>query len=383
MKTALCTISANNFLSYGLDCLLSNKKFNNYDYYYLIADDFQEELYLDYNNYVQFIRLEEIGIDNDTLIDLEFKYDIVEFNTSVKPAFYRYLFSKGYDNVIYLDPDIESYSKFTYLDSLLENNNIILTPHKCTTTKSTFFKDNDFLNNGIYNLGFIAMRKSQETLSFLNWWDDALRNSCYLDYSYGMATDQIWANLVPIYFEGVYITKHPGMKLAFWNIDERNIEDNNGKIEVNNQDLMFIHYSSLSIGCKKELVQKIFQIAPIFEKLYEKHIENVKSYKYDIFSKISYKYNYYDNGVFIPKEEKRFYGYANLSTRFINPFSTNKNSYYKKLKNNKIDCLEKLNDRNKKKLRVLVKILGIKKVLKISKYLSAINLHHISELYVN
>ena len=221
MKTALCTISANNFLPYGLDCLLSNKEFNDYDYYYLVADEFDETLYSEYTKDIKFIRLEEIGIDKRDLVELEFKYNIVEFNTCVKPAFYKYLFSLGYDNVIYLDPDIESYSKFTFLDDLLTKNNIVLTPHKCTAKKSTFFKDNDFLNNGIYNLGFIAMHKSEQTNEFLTWWDNALRDSCYVDYSNGMATDQIWANLAPVYFEGVFITKHPGMNLAFWNIDER------------------------------------------------------------------------------------------------------------------------------------------------------------------
>ena len=120
MKTALCTISANNFLPYGLDCLYSAKKFNKeYDLFYLIADEFLPDYYESYSSDIIFINLNEIGISNHELIDMEFKYNIVEFNTSVKPSFYKYLFSKGYDNVIYLDPDIESYSKFTYLDELI------------------------------------------------------------------------------------------------------------------------------------------------------------------------------------------------------------------------------------------------------------------------
>ena len=40
MKTALCTISSNNFLPYGLTCLTSVAKFNDYDLFYLIADEF-------------------------------------------------------------------------------------------------------------------------------------------------------------------------------------------------------------------------------------------------------------------------------------------------------------------------------------------------------
>ena len=40
MKTALCTISSNNFLLYGLTCLTSVAKFNDYDLFYLIVDEF-------------------------------------------------------------------------------------------------------------------------------------------------------------------------------------------------------------------------------------------------------------------------------------------------------------------------------------------------------
>lgn len=42
MKTALCTISSNNFLPYG--CLTSVAKFNDYDLFYLIADEFEGDL---------------------------------------------------------------------------------------------------------------------------------------------------------------------------------------------------------------------------------------------------------------------------------------------------------------------------------------------------
>lgn len=382
MKTALCTISANNFLPYGLDCLLSNKKYNNYDYYYLIADDFKENLYVDYNKDITFVKLTDLGIEREALIDMEFKYTIVEFNTSVKPAFYKFLFSKGYDNVIYLDPDIESYSNFSYLDSLLKQNNIVLTPHKCTSVQSTFFRDNDFLNNGIYNFGFIAMHKSEQTDLFLEWWDSALRNACYLDYSNGMATDQIWGNLVPVYFDGVYISKHPGMNLAFWNIDERKIQIND-KINVNEQELLFIHFSSLSIGCNDELLKIIYNISPEFKYIYENHIKSVQSYKYTEYSKIPYKYNNYQNGVFISKEERRLFGFAKLNKSYINPFETVKKSYYNDLRNNKIRFSIKIFNKNEKKLAMLIKFFGIKKILKISRYLSAFNERHISQLYVN
>lgn len=379
MKTALCTISSNNFLSYGLVCLTSVKKFNEYDLFYLIADEFNADLYKKYEDKITFIRLDQLNKSEIELRDLGFKYNIVEFNTCVKPAFYQYLFSLGYENVIYFDPDIECYDKLSYLDNLLESFSIILTPHKNTNKKSTFFEDNAFLNNGIYNLGFIAMHKSSETDRFLNWWDVALKDGCYLDYGNGFATDQIWCNLVPVYFDNVYISKHPGMNIAFWNIDERKISKD---LTVNSERIQFIHYSSMSVGCTTNLLDKIFSISPELKNIYELHINAVKNFNFDLYSKIKYKFDYFDNGLKIPLAVKRFYGYSKFEkTDNSNPFSSGKNSFQYNLYKNKIKC-KKINlTSNEKKLIRVIKIFGLKNILKISKYLSAVTVSNISKLY--
>lgn len=380
MKTALCTISANNFLPYGLTCLYSAKKFNGYDFFYLIADEFRPELYEKYNDDIAFVSLDEIGKTSEELNQLEFKYNLVEFNTCVKPSFYQYLFSQGYDNVIYLDPDIECYNEFSYLDSLLQTYSIVITPHKISKTDSTFLQENDFLNNGIYNLGFIAMHKCNETISFLKWWDSMLKDGCYLDYGRGLATDQIWINLVPIYFDKVCICKHYGMNVAFWNIDERSLSYSTSKgWYANEGKLLFIHFSSLGVDCKKCLLEKIFNISPFFKNIYLEHIENVKQFNFDQYKTIKYKFNYFNNGKRIPNEIKRFYGYSNRE--FLNPFDTEKGSFYSKLNRNQIRPIRNSFSSNERLLKIAIKIFSLKTVLWFSRYLSAINVNNISKLY--
>lgn len=379
MKTALCTISSNNFLPYGLTCLTSVAKFNDYDLFYLIADEFEGDLYNKYEDKITFVKLNQLNKTEAELANLEFKYNIVEFNTCVKPAFYQYLFSLGYENVIYLDPDIECYDKLSYLDNLLESYSIVLTPHKNTSKKSSFFDENAFLNNGIYNLGFIAMHKSTETDRFLNWWDFELKDGCYLDYSKGFATDQIWLNLVPVYFDNVYISKHPGMNIAFWNIDERNISDN---LTVDSKKIQFIHYSSMSVNCRMELLDKIFFVSPEFKDIYDSHINTVKSFDFELYSSQKYKFDYFDNGMKIPPQIKRFYGYSEFNRLDNkNPFSTDKGSFFYELSKNKIKCKKENLAMNEKKLNKLIKIFGLKNILNLSRYFSAINVSNISKLY--
>ena len=100
------------------------------------------------------------------------------------------------------------------------------------------------LEYGYYNLGFIAVSKSFETDRFLNWWHWKLTEHGYLNLDEHLAWDQKWCDLVPIYFDGVHILKNPGYNIAFWNIFERHISENQGKYWVNEKyPLRFIHFS--------------------------------------------------------------------------------------------------------------------------------------------
>ena len=47
-----------------------------------------------------------------------FRYTLLELNTAVKPWMFEYLFARGYDRVVYLDPDTFLYSPLVELDAL-------------------------------------------------------------------------------------------------------------------------------------------------------------------------------------------------------------------------------------------------------------------------
>lgn len=382
MRTAICTISSNNFLSYGLTCLYSAKKYNNCDLFYLISDDYKSSLYGKYDCDITFVNLSALQIRDSKLTEMKFKYNIVEFNTCVKPAFYLYLFSKGYDAVIYLDPDIEVYNSLSEIEDILSENSVVLTPHKIKPIENELLRDRAFLNNGIYNLGFIGMRNDSNTINFLRWWNDKLEEECYIEYKNGLATDQIWVELAPTIFDGFYITKHPGMNVAFWNFLERDMEYDNGKYSFDGKDLLFFHFSSLSVNCKKSLLDALKKINPIFEKFYEAHITTVRNYEFEKFSKESYAYNYFDNGKQIEPLYRKFYGYSDLvKETYKNPFSTKENCFL-----NFIEGKEKLKitaiSRNSKLIKLMINILGIKRVIRLTQKISNFSIESLSKLYL-
>jgi hypothetical protein len=107
--------------------------------------------------------------------------------------------------------------------------------------------EEDFLNSGLYNLGFIAVKKTSEGLEMINWWAERLLNKAYIDLSRGLFTDQIWINFVPLFFNKVKILKHPGYNMAYWNLHERRVSKKEKEYYVNKQyPLVFYHFSGFN-----------------------------------------------------------------------------------------------------------------------------------------
>jgi len=194
------------------------------------------------------LEVDKIGIDGfEEMCD---RYDITELNTAIKPFYIDYFFKSriDIDAVIYFDPDIEIFDKLTGLEEGLATNNVILTPHFFTPIfdKKTRTEQQMFVN-GIYNLGFLAVSRSEETDRFIHWWMTKLKTECFMDIQNGMFVDQLYCNMVPLYFEGVKIDKYPGYNISYWNLHERNFTFENGKYFVNGQPLIFYHFSGINI----------------------------------------------------------------------------------------------------------------------------------------
>lgn len=194
----------------------------------------------------------ELGaIDIPNLAWMSAHYDITELNTAVKPYFMDYLLRHNPEitNLIYFDPDILVFQPLTHLLDSLETVNIVITPHTLAPFPDTLRpNESDLMNTGTYNLGFIAVRRSDETARFLDWWMEKLAYDCRIDLCNGLFVDQKWINLVPHYFRNVRIEKHPGYNAAYWNLHERHFSRRAGQWWVNEAlPLLFFHFSGYGL----------------------------------------------------------------------------------------------------------------------------------------
>lgn len=268
------TICSNNYLAQAIalgDTLL---KYNpGYSFRIFLVDRKHESF--DYSRaHHEIIEIERIGISY--FDELVLRYNIVELNTSVKPSCFKYMFNElKAENVIYLDPDIEVFAPFIELEVEFLKYDIIITPHFTSPLNDDKWQaEEDFLNSGLYNLGFVAVKDSQNSHRFIQWWEERLRNKAFIDFRRGLFTDQIWINFVPLFFEKVKIFTNIGYNVAYWNLHERVISEKNGNYFVNEkQPLVFYHYASfrplnpnqISIGQQRFTFEGRPDIAPLFK----------------------------------------------------------------------------------------------------------------------
>lgn len=183
--------------------------------------------------------------------DMALRYDVLELNTAVKAASFRYIFEHhGVDRLVYFDPDIVLYSSVQrVLEPLERGASAVLTPHVLQPLMDGAHPDDlDLLRAGTFNLGFLGLAAGAETFAFLDWWAARLRFQCFSAITEGMFTDQRWCDLIPSLMPSFAISRHPGANVAYWNLHQRPItRSDEGEWHAGGHRLLFFHYSGFSV----------------------------------------------------------------------------------------------------------------------------------------
>ncbi|HEY0760291.1 MAG TPA: group 1 glycosyl transferase [Acidisarcina sp.] len=243
MRRAACTIVSANYLPYARTFCQSFRMYHpSYELYVLLVDRIPPALDLAAEDFI-LVPVEELGIPN--FPSIAFLYDILELNTNVKPTFLKWLLARGVQQLIYFDPDICVYSNADVIYDLLQTSNIIITPHITRAPEDKqHLLEQELLSLGTFNLGFVAVSGSAESLKFLDWWEERCLEKGFADPRNALFVDQKWVNLAPAMFDGVLILKHPGCNMAHWNIHERHLTRAGDSYRVNDAvPLIFYHFS--------------------------------------------------------------------------------------------------------------------------------------------
>lgn len=229
-----------------------------------------------------------------------FKYSALEFACAVKASLLLWLMNAYPDtNVfIYLDSDTMVFSPFDELFELLSEASIVVTPHHLHDEREPdAIRDNMFrtLMCGAYNLGFLAVRRSDESKRFLDWWHHKLIHFCYVDFTKGLFVDQKWVDLAYSLFD-VRPLREPGYNVANWNISQRPLDDSEGTITAAGKPLRFVHFSKIDSGKDMYYFRKYARPADAIFGLRECYKREVKRYDVEGLSRKDWTYDVFYSG---------------------------------------------------------------------------------------
>jgi lipopolysaccharide biosynthesis glycosyltransferase len=241
------SITSKNFLAYT-SVLIDSFMQHNPEYRFCVftIDDKVEERFQEKHpsvviQSVHHLEEESVGLMRN-------RYSDFEFCNALKPYLADYLMHAFPDVscLLYLDADMKCFSSMFPVEQHLEDYNIIITPHVLSPLPNDNLKvsELDFLRTGLYNAGFLMIKPSRETDDFLKWWKERTYAYCRVDLAKGLFVDQIWLNLIPLYFKQVKILEHLGVNVGHWNLHERHLEFSQDIYWVNNIDkLVLFHFS--------------------------------------------------------------------------------------------------------------------------------------------
>jgi len=248
------------------------------------------------------IEVEEINIpDFESLTE---KYNIFELSCVAKPYFAQYLFAR-YPTLLqlfYFDSDIYFFNNLSSVEQLLVKHDIAISVHFTHNLEGNGYPNlRSFLNAGLYNTGFLALKRSDETHHFLNWWGERLWHEGYHNFAEGMFVDQLWLNFAPLFFKNVLLDTHIGHNVGYWNFHERTLQQQGAAYTVNEtHPLVFFHFSGYDHTSPRAISvhQNLYSfksrpdIAPVFEEYHQALMASKHPY-YDSLPNAFYRPRYF------------------------------------------------------------------------------------------
>lgn len=324
MAQTVFTIVSRNYFAYARTLGDSLRQSNpSVEFYVLIVDRKDAAFEASHPDW-RITWVEDLGIPN--FQQVAFKYDILELNTNVKPTFAKHLL-KRHNKVVYLDPDIFVYSSLKPIFDLLDRHAVVLTPHITEPINDDKLPgEPEFLNSGIYNLGFAAFNASDESLKLLSWWEQRCLQLAYNEQSQGFFVDQKWMDFVPSLCATAFVLRDQQYNTAYWNLHERQVAWCEGRAMIAGKPLVFFHFSGLPSENDNRIskYQNRYRLTdrPDVSPLFLTYREHLNSNGHAEYLKLKYGFGAFENGTPISSVARRVAASSPELSSCEKPFET-------------------------------------------------------------
>jgi hypothetical protein len=324
-EPTVCTIIAKNYLAFARTLCNSFLEQHPEGKCFVLVIDSHEGYIDPGTERFQVVRVEELRIQG--LKELCFRYNITELSTALKPFLIEHLLrNTPAQKVLYLDPDILVTAPLHHLYEELDRWDVILTPHldKDYPEDGLFPDDSHVLRSGIYNLGFIGMRKCGNVFDLLAWWRGKVSEKCVIDHGRGYFVDQRFIDLATTLFRNIAPVLDPGYNVAYWNLHSRAVGVQEGRWTCGEGPLYFFHFSDYKPEYPDEISghQTRFALADLCDlrALFDLYRCRLIENDYSETRKWPYTYGYFEDGSKVNDLFRKIYRISKTARRNGNPF---------------------------------------------------------------
>jgi hypothetical protein len=150
----------------------------------------------------------------------------------------------------------------------------------------------------------MGFKKNDNTINCIKWYRSKCIEWCYDRVESGKWSDQMYVNNWPVMFNDVRVVKNIGMNVTAWNIQGADVSKLDNDIYINEERLVFYHYSGLKymsysefdlcsyIKLPKDVKELIYK--PYIEK-YRDMVDYVNGFVDNFYNGLNYKEYEYRN----------------------------------------------------------------------------------------
>lgn len=187
----------------------------------------------------------------DQLRAIEQQRSIAEFCWTCTSLLLQYVMSRSPEmsQVAYLDSDIYFFDCPEPIYNELREQSILIVNHRYPPKRKYQEKF-----SGKYNVGMVIFRNDSYGNEALKWWAEQCVTECNI-----VGGDQKYLDEFPVQFHGVVELCHKGGGLGPWNIENYQLTLRDRKVHVDDDPLIFYHFSSFKVTDQRIGNKRLYQ----------------------------------------------------------------------------------------------------------------------------
>ncbi|WGV24082.1 hypothetical protein [Halotia branconii] len=346
----VCTIVTKNYLAFARALAISLTEHNPDIKLYVLLADRVDEYFDPAKEPFEVIRLEELP-DQQTVQRMCFYYTPFELCCALRGMLHEFIYeNKLAHSWLFLDSDILIYNSLTEIFQQLETTSILLNPHLVAPIDHPNYDALEvrMLVSGIYNGGFIGLKRTDTTKNFIKWYKNRLTQYSFQRRGEGelnlLTADQSWLNLIPTFFPETVSLKHLGVNVGYWSLISHPVYQHENTYFIDDKPVIFIHFTGWNIF-QPSIASRYLPLEKstnIWEKIGTNYKKILLECGYENCKKYPYAFEAFNNKRKITLEMRYFYYESvylysdDLKLQELNPFC---NYEYLNLmkKKNKVD----------------------------------------------